>query len=97
MNDVLIQTDTDELEHKLEGNVPDDEVCYWTVSGKPQRTTAGRDVLFTDGDRVIGRAEIVDVEDGRLWFEPVTPVDEELPTAPTTRGFKYVDTAEVEQ
>lgn len=88
--DVLIQTTSEELDHKLEENVPDDEVCYWTVNGKPRQTGREADVLFTDGDRVIGRAEIIDVEAGRIWFDPVTPVDEDLPTNPTTRGFKYV-------
>lgn len=97
MKDVLIQTDSDELQHKLTEHVPDGEVCYWTVNGEPQQTTAGCEILFTDGDRVIGRAEIIDVESGRIWFEPVTPVDEELPATPTTRGFKYIHSTEASQ
>lgn len=88
--DVLIHADPEDIEHKLDGEVPDGEVCYWTVNGKPQRTRAGADILFTDGDQVIARAEIIDVEDGRIWFYPLTEVREDLPTTPTTRGFKYV-------
>lgn len=88
--DVLIYADREDVEHKLAGEVPDDEVCYWTVNGTPQRTEPGREVLFTDGDVVHARADIIDVESGRLWFQPLREVRDELPATPTTRGFKYV-------
>ena len=91
MNDVLIYADRVDVEHKLRGNLADEhDRCYWTVSGTPRQTEPGCRVLFTDGERVHAAGEITDVEDGRLWFDPLERVDEELPCEPTTRGFKYV-------
>lgn len=90
-HDVLIYADRDDVRHKHRENVESGHECYWTVSGTPRQTGPGAAILFSDGETVHARAEIVAVEQGRIWFEPVAWVDEELPAEPVTRGFKYVD------
>ncbi|WP_276257211.1 hypothetical protein [Halomontanus rarus] len=88
--DVLIYADERTVEHKLESEVPDGNQCFWTVSGTPRQTDAGCEVLFSDGDRVHARGEVVDVTRGRIWFTPLEKCDDDLPCEPVTRGFKYV-------
>lgn len=91
MADVLIYAAVDDLEHKMRGEVPAGEQPFWTVSGTPRQTEPGESVLFTDGDRVVAAAPITNVEEGRIWFEPLRKTDRELPAVPVTRGFKYVN------
>jgi len=91
MSDVLVYADADTIAHKLRGEVPAGEQCYWTVSGTPRQTSPGERILFTNGDRVIAEAPIIGVEKGRIWFEPLHTVNRELPAVPVTRGFKYVN------
>ena len=89
--DVLIQTTPEALAHKMKGEVTPGHLPFWRVNGTPRQTEAGRSILFSDGDRVIARGVIGDVEEGRIWFSPLEDVDEELPADPPSRGFKYVD------
>jgi len=93
--DVLIQADRETLTHKMKGEVAVGHVPYWRVSGTPRRTEPGRTVLFSDGERVIARGVIGDVEEGRIVFTPLEETDEELPDDPPSRGFKYVTDPEV--
>ncbi|WP_455447835.1 hypothetical protein [Natrinema thermotolerans] len=93
--DVLVQTDRDALEHKMDGAVPVGHLPFWRVTGTPRRTEPGRAILFSDGQRVIARGVIAKLEEGRIWFNPLEDIDEELPDDPPSRGFKYVDPVEV--
>ena len=88
--DVLIQSSRSALEHKRKGEVKPGYLPFWRVNGTPRKTDVGRSVLFSDGERVIARGVIADLEDGRIWFSPLEFVDEELPDEPPSRGFKYV-------
>jgi len=90
MPDILIYADPGDIDHKFPEELPPGHTPYWSVSGTPRQTKPGCDVLFTDGDRVFARGEIVAVEDGRLWFEGLDRVNEAVPAEPVTRGFKYV-------
>ncbi len=90
--DVLIYADPDDVRHKIADNVPDHhDYAFWAVNGTPRQTGPGASVLFTDGERVYARGTIIECADGEVRFEPLERVDEELPTEPVTRGFKYVD------
>ncbi len=98
--DVLIQASESDLRHKVFdycdgtdlGDNPRQSLAYWRVNGTPQRTGPGRAVLFsTTGEMVDYYAPICTVEDGRIWFSFLSPVQFEVPTDPPTRGFKYVD------
>lgn len=89
--DVLIYASPADVGHKLESEVPDHhDYCYWTVTGTPRQTGPGASVLFTDGDRVHARGDVLECVDGELRFTPLERVDEPLPCEPTTRGFTYV-------
>ncbi|WP_337653265.1 hypothetical protein [Halomontanus rarus] len=91
MKDVLIYADERTVEHKLAENIPDGhDQCFWTVSGTPRQTGPGASILFSDGDRVHARGEVVEVTRGRIWFSPLETCDDDLPCEPVTRGFKYV-------
>jgi hypothetical protein len=89
--DVHIHADRETLAHKLEKNLPDDEVAYWTVNGKPRQTGAGAKIYFSTADHVVARGEIIDVEEGRIWFDDLTEPDQETVPGiqPPRRGFKY--------
>lgn len=92
MKDVLIYADPADVEHKLESEVPDHhDYCYWTVNGRPRQTGPGASVLFTDGDSVHARGDVLECVDGELRVTPLERVDEPLPADPVTRGFTYVD------
>ncbi|CCQ32218.1 hypothetical protein HLRTI_001336 [Halorhabdus tiamatea SARL4B] len=92
IQDVLIRTTREDIEHKARENItnPDTTECYWTVNGTPRQTGRGASILFSDGDRVIARSRIRRVEDGRIWFDPVEFVDAPQTKTPPTRGFTYV-------
>jgi len=90
MNDVLIYADPDDVAHKFPDELPDGHVPYWSVSGTPRQTEPGQSILFCDGEHVFARGEIIELDDGRIWFRNLECVDEELPAEPVTRGFKYV-------
>ena len=90
--DILICASRDDVDHKLAENVPKHhDYAFWTVNGTPQQTGPGAAVLFTDGESVHARGEIVGVHKGEVRFEPLERVDQALPAEPVTRGFKYVD------
>lgn len=94
--DVLVQTSRAALEHKMKGEVKPGHLPFWRVNGTPRKTEVGRAILFSDGDRVVARGVIADLEDGRIWFSPLEDVDEALPDEPPSRGFKYVEATGVE-
>ena len=94
-SDVVIRSTADKLAHKWEGNVPADHECYWTVSGTPRQTTAGNRIWFVRENHAFATAEITDVEDGRIWFEPLRSVDMPMPEDAPTRGFRYINPAEI--
>jgi len=89
--DVHIYADRETIAHKLHENLPDDEVAFWTVSGKPRQTGAGAKIQFSTADRVVARGEVIDVEKGRIWFDNLSEPDyETVPSIqPPRRGFKY--------
>lgn len=90
--DVLIQADRETVEHKLEENVPDGSLPFWSVHGTPQKCGAEDKILFSNGDHVIAEGVIVEVEEDRIWFTSLTEVEKENPEDPPSRGFKYIDT-----
>jgi len=90
-SDVLIHTTADAIAHKRRGEVPDGHLCFWTVNGTPRQTEPGRHVYFEVDGRLVARGEIRDIETGKLWFDPLEPVDIEPPTAVPSRGFTYVE------
>ncbi|GGL70210.1 hypothetical protein [Halocalculus aciditolerans] len=89
--DVHVHADLNAVEHKLAANLPADEVAFWTVNGMPRQTGAGARIVFSTNDRVVAEGEIVDVVDGRIWFDGLEETDGEVIPAiqPPTRGFKY--------
>lgn len=94
MKDVLIHTTESSIAHKRRGNVPADETPFWTVSGTPRQTEPGCRIWFEADGELIATGEIVDVEAGRIWFEPLSEADGEPPVDPPSRGFTYVDAAQ---
>lgn len=100
---VIIRAAKDDLEHKVfhiqdcePGEpYPRQSLAYWRVSGTPQQTGPGRKIMFSeDGDRVDYHAPICTVEEGKIWFAFLSPVDYEVPKEPPTRGFTYVEPTE---
>jgi len=92
MKDVLIYAAREDVHHKLSSAVPPDTAyCYWTVSGTPRQTGPGASVLSRAGGGFYAGGPIIEGAAGEVRFEPLERVDEELPTEPVTRGFKYVD------
>lgn len=91
--DVLIQASPQDLAHKWADKVPDGNVCYWTVNGTPRRTEPGRRVYFasTSIEDIYAWAEIVELEDGKIWFEPVQETHLPCLDDAPTRGFRYID------
>lgn len=99
--DVLVQTEPEDVDHKIRENMDDPygTLCYWTVSGTPQKTGRGGTMLFSDGTEVWGTATITEVEDGKIWFKPIrkaTGLRFDLPIEPPTRGFAYITEEMVE-
>lgn len=93
--DVLIYAPRDDVEHKFAENIPDGhDYAFWTVSGTPRQTGPGASVLFTDGDRVYAKGDVLECCEGELRFEPLETCDESVPCEPVTRGFKYVEVSE---
>lgn len=98
--DVIIQAPEKDLRHKVfdymdlaDNDIyPRQSLAYWRVNGTPQQTGPGRTIMFsTDGERVHFEAPICTVEEGKIWFDFLSPVHRELPTEPPTRGFKYFE------
>ncbi|MFC6768338.1 hypothetical protein [Natrinema soli] len=88
-DDVLGQTTRNDLEQKIDGEIPVGHLPFWQVAGTPRRTEPGRAIPFSDGQRVIAT-----LEGGRIWFSPLEEVDDELPDDAPSRGFTSVDPAE---
>lgn len=89
--DVLVAAGADQLAHKWAGTVPEGHDCYWRVNGTPRRTGEGRRIWFAREGRLFATADILAVEKGRIWFEPVHPVDLPSPAEAPTRGFAYIE------
>lgn len=89
--DVLVHASARDLAGKWAVNVASDERCYWRVSGTPKQTEAGRRIWFEDGGTIHAWGEIVEVTDGRIWFEAAygthLPCFDDAPT----RGFTYIE------
>jgi hypothetical protein len=92
---VLIHATEEQIDHKLQENVPDDHRCYWTVNGTPRQTRFGQHIWFENDGRIVAGGQIHHTEEGRIWFSPLEQVDLDLPTDPPTRGFTYVDGIEL--
>ncbi|APX98530.1 hypothetical protein BB347_17630 (plasmid) [Natronorubrum daqingense] len=95
--DVLVHTTEEQIDHKLEENVPDGHQCYWTVNGTPQQTRVLQRIWFEVDGRIVAAGEIRSVETGRIWFTPLWEVDLEPPREPPNQGFTYVDEIETDQ
>jgi len=95
--DVLVHATDEQIDHKLEENVPDDHLCYWTVSGTPQQTRFGQRIWFEQDGRLVACGQIHSTETGRIWFSPLWEVDLECPTTVPNQGFKYVESIETDQ
>lgn len=91
MKDVLIRSSASAVEHKMAGEVPDGEVCYWSVHGTPRQTEPGCRIWFSRDGRLFASGEITGVEDGRIWFEPLQTEDRDAPEDPPSRGFQYIE------
>jgi hypothetical protein len=89
--DVLIHAAREDILHKHEHRLDADEVAFWTVNGTPRHTGPGATIAFADGDVLIATGEIVDVTDGRIWFDELTAAAGAPPEEPPTRGFTYTD------
>lgn len=98
--DVIIRAPREDLQHKVFDVMdtkrgepyPRRSLAYWTVNGTPRQTGPGRHVLFTeDGETVDYIAPICYVEDGKLWFDFLSPTKLKAPREPPTRGFAYCD------
>ncbi|APX00188.1 hypothetical protein CHINAEXTREME_20460 (plasmid) [Halobiforma lacisalsi AJ5] len=89
--DVLVHATDEQIEHKLEKNVPDDHQCYWTVNGTPQQTRFGQRIWFEQDGQLVACGQIRGTESGRIWFSPLWEVDLECPTTVPNQGYKYVE------
>lgn len=95
--DILVHATDEQINHKLESNVPDDHLCYWTVSGTPQQTRYGQRIWFEQDGRLVACGQIHGTETGKIWFTPLWEVDLECPTTVPNQGFKYVESVETDQ
>ncbi|WP_436346834.1 hypothetical protein [Natronorubrum sp. FCH18a] len=95
--DVLIHTTEEQIDHKREGNVPDNHECYWTVNGTPQQTRVLQRIWFEVDGRIVAAGEIRGVETGRIWFSPLWDVDLKPPEEPPNQGFMYVEPIDTDQ
>ena len=96
MQDVLLYATEETLEHKREGNLPEEhDHCYWELGRTPKKTEPGRQVLFANEEQVIARAEIIEIGDCEVRFEPLEFVREPLAggVEPVKRNFRYIDPA----
>ena len=89
--DVFIHATREQIDEKLETNVPDDHYCYWTVNGTPRQTATGQRVWFETGGEIVAGARIVGLESGKLWFEPALETRFYPPKEPPERGFAYIE------
>lgn len=92
--DVLVHATEEQIDHKLVENVPDDHLCYWTVSGTPRKTRHAQRIWFENDGQIVAAGYIDHVETGRIWFHPLKPVDADLSKEPPSRGFTYLDEAD---
>ncbi|OLZ39078.1 hypothetical protein A6E15_19130 [Natrinema saccharevitans] len=95
--DVLVHATDEQIDHKLEENVPEDHLCYWTVNGTPQQTRFGQRIWFEQDGRLVACGQVHSTETGRIWFSPLWEVDLECPTEVPNQGFKYVDSIESDE
>lgn len=94
--DLLFQMEEDWVKKHLERQY-DGRFVRLPVNEYPELTGEGRKVLFSDGDRVIGEAELKEVDEDEIRFEPLTGVNRPNPERPQENGYKYVDASDCGQ
>ena len=90
MKDLLFQMDEDWVKKHLRGKY-DGRFIKLDVKEHPELTGKGQMVLFSTGDQVVGEAELKEVDQDEIRFEPLKPVSRPNPEQPQENGFKYVD------
>ncbi|MFB1064848.1 hypothetical protein [Natrinema sp. H-ect4] len=91
MKDVFVQENREDIKSKLSPNF-DGRFCYYRdLDGKPEKTKAGKKILFSTGQRVIAESTIIEIEEDYIRFDPLTPVSKPNPASPSKRGLKYVN------
>lgn len=90
MKDLLFQMSEEWIKKHLQSK-HEGRFIKLDVKEHPELTGKGRKVLFSDGDRVIGEAELKEVNDDEIRFEPLTGVNRPNPERPQENGFKYAD------
>lgn len=65
--------------------------CRLEIDEKPEQTSKGERVLFSDGDRVRAESYIEEVRKDCIRVEPLTAVEKPHPEEPPGTGYKYVD------
>lgn len=93
-HDVLISVSPSDLAGKWRANLTSEMRAYWRVSGTPRQTEPGRRVWFESTlleDTIFAWGEILDLTDGRLWFDAAHETHlPALDDAPS-RGFTYIE------
>jgi len=90
VKDLLFQMSEDWVKQHLQGKY-EGRFVRLPVNNHPELTGEGQKVLFSDGSRVIGEAELKEVSDDEIRFKPLTGVNRPHPKQPQENGFKYVD------
>ena len=91
VKDVLVQESREDIKGKLAPNF-DGRFCYYRgIDEKPERTKAGKKILFSTGQRVIAESTIIEIEEDYIRFDPLTPVSKPNPESPSRGGIRYVD------
>ncbi|MCU4753468.1 hypothetical protein OB919_16000 [Halobacteria archaeon AArc-curdl1] len=92
MKDLLVQENLESIKSKLRGRTKGSFVSYREVNQKPEQTGEGRKILFSDGQRVRAESKIINVREGEIRCNALTPVNRPHPKeSPKENGFKYVD------
>lgn len=89
-HDVLIHAGSQDLAHKWTEKLAADEQAYWRVNGTPRQTEPGQRVWFEYNGTIHAWGEIVDLEDGRIWFDGAHEVHLPCLDDAPTRGFTYI-------
>lgn len=89
--DIIIHASAQDLGHKWVAKLGDDERAYWRVNGTPRQTEPGRRIWFEHNERIHAWGEIVELEDGRIWFDGARETHLPCLDDAPTRGFAYID------
>lgn len=90
MKDLLFQRSEDWIKERIQGNHKGRFVKI-DVREHPELTGQGQKVLFSTGDKVIGEAELKEVDEDEIRFEPLTVVSRPNPKQPKENKYEYVD------